>query len=63
MYGKLSSNSKCVKCIETQEVFPSMRNAEKVIGIKGNHISDVCKGKRKTAGGFHWEFINKEINT
>ena len=24
-------------------------------------IGDVCRGKKKTAGGFHWEYA--EINT
>lgn len=22
-----------------------------------NHIPDVCKGLRKTVGGYHWEYV------
>lgn len=24
-----------------------------------NHVCDCCKGKRKTAGGFRWEYADK----
>lgn len=49
---------KKVMCIETKEVFNSIREAESV--KKCCHIYNVCKGdpKRKTAGGYHWMFID-----
>lgn len=48
--------SKKVKCIELNKMFINIEEASKF--INGNrHISDVCKGKRKTAGGYHWEYI------
>jgi hypothetical protein len=34
----------------------STREAEKVTGIDGSCISKVCKGKRKSAGGFLWSY-------
>jgi hypothetical protein len=48
-----------VRCIETEEVFDSISHAEQAlrargIMISGSHISSVCKGKRRTAGGFSW---------
>ena len=46
---------KAVLCIETNIIYPSITTARKLTGIC--KISDVCNGKRKTAGGYHWEFI------
>jgi group I intron endonuclease len=37
--------------------FPSIKEAFEITKI--DHISDVCNGKRKTAGGYIWEFKNK----
>ena len=47
---------KKVLCVETSEVFESMMDAHRRTGI--SNISQVCLGKRKTAGGFHWKFYN-----
>ena len=45
-----------VRCIQTNDVFYSIREAERKTGIKAAAICMVCNGKRKTAGGFNWEF-------
>ena len=57
-------NSKAVKQIdkntnEVIHVYDSAKQAERSLKIKcsSNHISDVCKGKRKTAYGYKWEFV------
>lgn len=33
-----------------------LEEAKKGIGVKSAHIGCVCKGKRKQAGGFKWEY-------
>ena len=39
--------------------FPSVSAAADFLNKKGvSHITDVCKGKRKTAYGFIWRFAN-----
>lgn len=39
--------------------FPSVREAAKSLNKAGvSHISDVCKGKRKTAYGFKWSYAD-----
>ena len=48
---------KCVQCVETGIIYSSMREAEKLTGIKHNNISLVCSGQRQTAGGFHWRLV------
>ena len=40
--------------------FESVDEAAKNTGAYTEHISKVCNGRRKTAGGFHWKFVNQE---
>lgn len=59
MKGKFinrKDQSKSVICVETGEVFESMRDAQRKTGIR--HISEACHGNCKTAGGYHWKFYN-----
>lgn len=51
------ANSKKILCIETGEVFDSALEAQRNTGINRGHISQVCNGKRKTAGKLHWKFV------
>ena len=52
---------KQVMCIETEQIFDSVSDAAKWANLVGSsHISAVCKGNRKTAGGYHWKYIEKE---
>lgn len=41
---------------EVLEVFSSIQEADKAYNTN-KHISDVCKGKRKTAGGYKWKYL------
>lgn len=51
------SNSKRVRCIETEIIYNSIKEAAIAVGITSAGISLCCNGKRKTAGGYHWEFV------
>ena len=58
--GKLinrKDTSKKVLCVETGEIFESIRDAERTTGIYHGNISKVCLGKHKTAGSYHWKFV------
>lgn len=46
-----------ILCVETNIKYDSLRDAFKNTNINFHHIAEVCKGKRKTAGGYHWELI------
>lgn len=48
-----------VKNIETNETFNSIKEAAEKHNIPDTHISRVCKGKRKTAGGYHWQYVTQ----
>lgn len=63
-YGKDNPNSISVIQIDknTNNVikeFYSIIDAQREININATHIIDVCKGRRKTAGGYKWKYKNK----
>lgn len=43
-----------VRCVETNSVYPSIKEAMRQTGAK--NIFYCCVGKRKTSNGFHWEY-------
>lgn len=45
-------------CGETINTFKSGNLASKVTNVHQSKISAVCIGKRKTAGGYTWKFLN-----
>ena len=55
--------SKPVRCIETGVIYPSTREAERILGIHHSSISSCCNGTRQTAGGLHFEFVYKDVNS
>ena len=55
-----NEKKKQVKSIETGMIYSSMREAERLTGIKHNNISLVCSGQRQTAGGFHWQLVESK---
>ena len=60
MQGKNSSRSKKVRCVEKNVIYEALREAERQLGIPATNISKACKGKIKTAGGYHWEYVEEK---
>ncbi len=64
-YRSISPQSKKVLCIETGQIFENAKAANKWLvdekQVSTYHaysfIKSACKGKRKTAYGYHWKFI------
>lgn len=54
---KNTNPRKRVKCIETNIIYDSIREASRQTGINASHIAEVCRGERKSAGKYHWEGI------
>jgi group I intron endonuclease len=50
-------NAKMVLCIETEQSYFSVAEAEHKTGVSKDCISKVCTGKNLTAGGYHWKYI------
>lgn len=55
------SKSNAVYCVELNIVFNSAIEDSKKLKISQGNISSCCRGKRKTAGGYHWQFINETM--
>lgn len=56
--GALHHASKKIICVETGVVYDGIAEAKRQTGIC--HIDSACGGRkygRKTAGGFHWEYV------
>ena len=55
------NKSKAVQMFDRQgnllETFPSTHEAERITGIAQQSISQCCKEKRKSAGGYVWKYI------
>ena len=49
------SRSKKVICLETKQVFNSIKDASE--WCHGN-VKDCCRGTTKTAGGYHWQYYD-----
>lgn len=63
--GKILNTRKKVICIETNTIYDSITIASNITKINRVHISEVCKGIRKSAGKInniklHWEYIKEE---
>lgn len=49
--------AKRVKNLDTGDEYESATEAQRITGIR--HISEVCCGKNKSAGGYHWAYIDQ----
>lgn len=58
--GKNNVNSIPVICIETGEIFWSMGEAGRAKNCDDTTICRVCKGSKKTAGGYRWRYATEE---
>lgn len=60
--GRISSrrNLQPVLCIELNKIYSCAAEAMKELH-PASSILEVCKGHRKTAGGYHWKFLSENI--
>lgn len=47
-----------IMCVETQEIFESIREASRHYGLDASNIVKCLKGKRRTTGGYHWQYVD-----
>ena len=52
------SLSKPVFCEELNRKFDGARIAARELGLDQSHITQCCKGKQKTTGGYHWRYAD-----
>ncbi len=58
-YCSKLSHSKILN-VETGEVFESYSEASKKYKVSVTPISNCCKGKQRTAGGYHWKYFDED---
>lgn len=56
--GGNNPSARKVRNVDTGEVFATMKEAAEKYGTSKSKICVVCKGQRKTAGGYHWEYVD-----
>lgn len=49
---------RAVICIETKKIYASLTEAMNQTGIDRRNIGQCLSGRTKSAGGFHWEFVD-----
>ena len=54
---EVTTVNKEVVCIDTGEVFSSIRQASRATGIDFSNIAKCCNGKLKSAGRKHWKYV------
>ena len=56
------ARSRKVVCLETGTIYASVQAANLALGFdrKNGNIPSVCRGRRKTAGGYHWAYATKD---
>ena len=60
--GSNNGNSTKVKCIETNNIFNTLKEASKWAKTSRQNITGACKGRQKTAAGYHWEYVKENNN-
>jgi group I intron endonuclease len=60
--GTKNKLGKKIKNLTTDKVFNTAKEASLFYGISDKHIGTVCKGKRKTCGGYKWSYYNEGEN-
>lgn len=55
-----STHPRAVKCLNNNKVYNSIKEASIDLNVSATAISGVCRGRRKTVGGYH--FIYKDTN-
>lgn len=52
-------NKRRILCVETGVIYESTAEATRQLGVHNFAIRRVCYGQRKTAGGYHWKYIDE----
>ena len=48
--------ARAVECVELKKIYSCAKEAGKELNIDNSDIGKACKGKLKTAGGYHWQY-------
>ena len=51
-----STKTKSVTCLDTGTTYNTISEAARILNVSPTGIGGCCKGKLKTAGGYHWKY-------
>lgn len=54
------TRKKKVRCVETGVIYESGREVSRILGINQGNLARVCRERRGTVGGFHWEYVEED---
>lgn len=57
--GAKAYNAKAVECVETGIIYESTGHAARTLSLDTSSVGAVCRGERKSTGGFHFTYINE----
>ena len=61
--GRNTRKVRKVKCLETNQVFRSLTSAVEFVGVNNTReISDVCRGIRENIRGYHFKYVDDQID-
>jgi len=53
----IATNMRKVKCIDTGEIFESMKEAGRHFSLEYKNIQKCCSGNRDSCGGYKWQYV------
>jgi hypothetical protein len=56
--GYKGQRDTAIKCLETEQIYKTAKEAAKQTGINHSNIINTCRGYRKSAGGYTWTYVN-----
>lgn len=62
LQGDKNYRSRAVICVETGQRYAATAEAAREMGVSQTNVSACCRGKRRTAGGYHWRFADEVVS-
>lgn len=60
-FGKNNHAARKVHCIELNKTWNTVKEAAEELGIHKDSISNNCRGATKSAGGYHFQYVDNKI--
>lgn len=57
---KNKKDKKTIRCIETNQIYESIHECARQLGLSATAICAVCRGRHKTTGGYHFEYYEND---
>lgn len=55
----IDKRKRAIQCLELKKIFESASEASRQTGVCRPNITKCCQGELKTAGGYHWDYLEE----